>query len=405
MADTLIKVDNVSKKFCRDFKKSLWYGMKDLTGEMTGRKKTGHSELRDKEFWAVKDVSFEVKRGECLGLIGRNGAGKSTLLKMLNGLIKPDTGRIEMHGTVNALIELNAGFNPILTGRENIYISAAIRGLSKKETDQKIDSIIEFSELKDFINTPVQYYSSGMRVRLGFAIAAQLEPDILLLDEILAVGDMGFALKCYNKMDELLQKTAMVFVSHSMPQISRMCSQVIVLKDGRSVSNSYDVPRGISCYYDLYDFEKGINFKTEDAELESVFLTSKQKETNPSELFEMNQGDDFQVHIRIKLFRPVINPNIFLNFFDKEQRPFAEVYNFQEWISVGKIENTFNVVANFPDIQLTQGIYSIQVGFLEESGKERRNIFRIQSAVYFKVISNRHTWVPIQFKPKWELLM
>ena len=135
MSDTLITVDHISKKFCRDLKTSLWYGLKDITSEMTGRKKTEHSNLRDKEFWALKDLSFEVKRGECLGLIGRNGAGKSTILKILNGLIKPDTGKVEIFGSVGALIELSAGFNPILTGRDNIYNSAAIRGFSKKETD------------------------------------------------------------------------------------------------------------------------------------------------------------------------------------------------------------------------------------------------------------------------------
>ena len=403
MSDTLITVDHISKKFCRDLKTSLWYGLKDITSEMTGRKKTEHSNLRDKEFWALKDLSFEVKRGECLGLIGRNGAGKSTILKILNGLIKPDTGKVEIFGSVGALIELSAGFNPILTGRENIYNSAAIRGFSKKETDKKLYSIIEFSELKDFIDTPVQYYSSGMRLRLGFTIASHMEPDILLLDEVLAVGDMGFALKCFNKMDELLQNTAMVFVSHSMPQISRMCSKVIDLKNGRSVSESYDVQKGISFYYDQYELEKGSILKTEHAELESIYLSSEQHETNPSELFEMNQGDDFQVHLRIKLFKPVINPHIFLNFLDKEQTPFAEVYNFRECIPVETLENSFHIVASFSDVQFTQGIYSIQVGFFEESEKGRRHLFRIQSAVYFKVQSNRHAWVPIQFKPKWEL--
>ena len=144
--------------------------------------------LRKDEFWAVRDVSFEVRRGECLGLIGHNGAGKSTLLKMLNSLNRPDSGRITMRGRVGALIELNAGFNPILTGRENIYNQAALLGFSKKETDAKFDAIVDFSEIEEFLDMPVQNYSSGMRVRLGFAVAAQMEPDILLIDEVLAVG-------------------------------------------------------------------------------------------------------------------------------------------------------------------------------------------------------------------------
>jgi lipopolysaccharide transport system ATP-binding protein len=148
----------------------------------------------------VNDVSFELKRGQCLGLIGRNGAGKSTLLKMLNGLIKPDKGRIEMRGRVAALIELGAGFNPILTGRENIYNNAAILGFKKKETDHLLGDIIAFSEMEEFIDTPVQYYSSGMKVRLSFAVAAFLKPDVLILDKVLAVGDAGFRIKSFNKM-------------------------------------------------------------------------------------------------------------------------------------------------------------------------------------------------------------
>src|SRR5210317_2241023 len=180
MSDVLIKVENVSKKFCRDLKKSLWYGVKDIAGELSGRG-TSRNALRPGEFWSVKDISFELKRGECLGLIGANGAGKSTLLKMLNGLIKPDQGRISMRGRVGALIELGAGFNPILTGRENIYVNGAVLGFTKEEISRKFDEIVEFAELDEFINTPVQNYSSGMKVRFGFAVAAQMEPDILLI--------------------------------------------------------------------------------------------------------------------------------------------------------------------------------------------------------------------------------
>src|SRR5690606_278607 len=207
--EVLVRVENVSKKFCRDLKRSLWYGVKDILTEIYGsRKEQDH--LRRHEFWAVNDVSFELRRGECLGLIGHNGAGKSTLLKILNGLIKPDRGRVVIKGRVGALIELGAGFNPILTGRENVYVNGSILGLSKSEIARKLEAIVEFSEIGEFIDTPVQYYSSGMRIRLGFAIAAQLEPDVLLVDEVLAVGDIGFVLKCFNKMDALLKNTGII---------------------------------------------------------------------------------------------------------------------------------------------------------------------------------------------------
>jgi lipopolysaccharide transport system ATP-binding protein len=227
--DVLIKVEGVSKKFCRSLKKSLYYGLKDIAGETTGFNKN-QDQLRSEEFWAVNDVSFELRRGECLGLIGRNGAGKTTLLKMLNGLIKPNKGRIEMHGRIGALIALGAGFNPILTGRENIYVNASILGLCKKESAAKFEEIVHFAELNDFIDTPVQNYSSGMQVRLGFAVAAVLiKPDVLLLDEVLAVGDMGFKIKCLNSVRELMADAAVVFVSHTMQFVSQFCSRIACL--------------------------------------------------------------------------------------------------------------------------------------------------------------------------------
>ena len=232
MSETLITVEGVSKKFCRSLKKSLWYGLQDLGREITGRRHGGNGELRPDEFWAVKDVSFELKRGECLGLIGRNGAGKTTLLRMLNGLIKPDTGRIEMRGRVGALIALGAGFNPILTGRENIHVNASVLGLSKHEIIAKIDEIIDFAEIREFIDMPVQSYSSGMAVRLGFAVASTLNPDILILDEVLAVGDLNFQSKCFQRIGKLVENSAVILVSHYPHHIKKMCDRALLLERG-----------------------------------------------------------------------------------------------------------------------------------------------------------------------------
>ncbi|MBA4057225.1 MAG: ABC transporter ATP-binding protein, partial [Marivirga sp.] len=226
--EVLIRVEGVSKKFCRNLKRSLWYGVRDIAQGMFGGNPS--SELRKDEFWAVRDMNFEVRRGECLGLIGHNGAGKSTLLKMLNGLIGPDEGRIEIHGKIGALIELGAGFNPMLTGSENIYNNGAVLGFTKADIDRKFSEIVAFSELEEFINMPVQNYSSGMKVRLGFAIAAQMEPDVLIIDEVLAVGDIGFVLKCFNVIDKLLENTCVIFVSHSMPMVSRICTELILME-------------------------------------------------------------------------------------------------------------------------------------------------------------------------------
>lgn len=257
--EVLVRAQGVGKKFCRDLKKSLWYGLKDVASELNPFGRIGWAvnhqssainsapTLRPGEFWANQDISFELRRGECLGLIGHNGAGKTTLLKMLNGLIKPDSGRIEMRGRVGALIALGAGFNPILTGRENIYVNGSILGLTKREIDEKIDDIIDFAEIRDFIDAPVQSYSSGMAVRLGFAVATAMKPDVLILDEVLAVGDISFRSKCYTKIGDLRKSAAIIFVSHNMTQVSSICSSCILLANGRS-SNKTPVDKGISEY-------------------------------------------------------------------------------------------------------------------------------------------------------------
>jgi ABC-type polysaccharide/polyol phosphate transport system ATPase subunit len=240
--DVLVKVDNVSKRFCRSLKRSLSYGLQDMGSEIGGRRHGGGSglpqssadvQLRPDEFWAVKDVSFELRRGECLGLIGRNGAGKTTLLRMLNGLIKPDTGSINTSGRVGALIALGSGFNPILSGRENIYIGGSVVGLAKREINNKIDEIIDFAEISEFIDAPVQSYSSGMQARLGFAVASSLNQEILLIDEILSVGDTAFREKCYQRLAEMRKKgSSFIFVSHSTLAIELMCDQCLYMIKG-----------------------------------------------------------------------------------------------------------------------------------------------------------------------------
>jgi lipopolysaccharide transport system ATP-binding protein len=228
----LIKVEGVKKKFCRGLRKSLQYGLQDIAADLLGR--TAAPELRRDEFYAVDDVSFELNRHECLGIIGRNGAGKTTLLKMLNGLIKPDAGRIAVRGRMGALIALGAGFNPILSGRENIYVNGSILGMRKAEISAKMESIIDFAELRDFIEAPVQSYSSGMAVRLGFAIAIHSHPDSLLLDEVLAVGDAAFQAKCYNALSEFRSRgIGFILVSHQLANIGYFCDRVLYLKHGR----------------------------------------------------------------------------------------------------------------------------------------------------------------------------
>ena len=238
--EILISCQNVSKRFCRDFRRSLVYGCVDSARDLLGVSseiRTGDS-LREGEFLSVKDASFELRRGESLGLIGRNGAGKTTLLKILNGLIKPDSGKVIIRGRVGALIALGAGFNPILTARENIMVNGAILGLPRKRIKEVFDDIIEFAGIEDFVDSPLRTFSSGMSVRLGFAIAAHMEPDILLIDEVLAVGDLAFRQKCLRFIEGFKsQGGSFILVTHNLNQILSSCEKAVLLDKGEVVAN------------------------------------------------------------------------------------------------------------------------------------------------------------------------
>ena len=296
--EPVIAVKNVGKKFCRSLHRSLVYGVQDICGDLLGQ--SASTRLRTGEFWANEGIDFELKQGECLGLIGRNGAGKTTLLKLLNGLIKPDSGHISIRGRVGALIALGAGFNPILTGRENIYINGTVLGLSKLEIDENFEKIVSFAELSEFVDSPVQNYSSGMQVRLGFAIASTLEPDLLLVDEVLAVGDTRFRFKCYERMLELKEKGAsVILVSHQMADIMRITDRVIVLHKGKKVfdGSTYE---GISCYEDYsMDGVSLANPQSENLSLQDFAIT---KAGEAVEGFQT--GDDVEVQLKIKVAKP-----------------------------------------------------------------------------------------------------
>ena len=250
--EPVVTLEGVGKKFCRTLKRSMLYGLADIGRNLAGL--SSHSSaLRRGEFWAVDNVSFSVRQGETLGIIGPNGSGKSTLLKMLNGIYWPNKGRIALRGKVGALIDVGAGFHPYLSGRENIYINGAILGMSRAETKSKFDEIVAFAQIGEFLNSPVKHYSSGMLVRLGFSIAIHFMPEILLLDEILAVGDIAFQRKSYNRIKQLKkQGSAIILVSHSLGTILNNCEKVLYLDKGvvrelgetKAVINAY-VTRGM----------------------------------------------------------------------------------------------------------------------------------------------------------------
>src|SRR5258706_1479763 len=193
---------------------------------------------RFEKIWALRDVNFEVEPGEVVGIIGRNGAGKSTLLKILSRVTDPTGGRVELYGRLGSLLEVGTGFHPELTGRENVFLNGAILGMRRAEIARKFDEIVAFSEIEKFIDTPVKWYSSGMYLRLAFSVSAHLEPEILILDEVLAVGDTGFQIQCFNKMQEIRRDgRTILFVSHSMQSVNRLCQRAIYLSDGRIVDD------------------------------------------------------------------------------------------------------------------------------------------------------------------------
>ena len=242
MSDTVIRVENLSKKYLIGSQKQEGYTT--LRDELTDKAKYLRRKLLQpfqrlpdlavKEFWALRDVSFEIKMGDRVGIIGRNGAGKSTLLKILSRITEPSTGRISIQGRIASLLEVGTGFHPELTGRENIYLNGAILGMSRVEIKKKFDEIVAFAEVEKFLDTPVKRYSSGMYVRLAFAIAAHLEPEILIVDEVLAVGDVRFQKKCLGKMEDVSRHgRTILFVSHHMAAVRTLCSRAMLMKNGQ----------------------------------------------------------------------------------------------------------------------------------------------------------------------------
>lgn len=287
----LIRCESVSKKFCRTLRRSMLYGLLDVAGAAVGL--SGRPGLlRRDEFWAVDGVSLELGGGTTLGVIGENGSGKTTLLKLLAGIFSPDRGAVSTAGTVGSLIALGAGFHPALTGRENIYVNAAILGMDNRQISRGFDRIVEFADIGAFLDTPVKNYSSGMFARLGFSVAVHCQPDILLVDEVLAVGDEGFQLKCFNKIGELKrQGTAVVLVSHNLHRISVFCDRVLVMDRGRP-SLFEDAAQGVSAYMRLF---KG----SREREIEKICSGNRDFRVTDVRLSgrELKPGDAFSLRL------------------------------------------------------------------------------------------------------------
>jgi len=374
MNEIVVSIESVSKKYCKSLKSSMLYGLSDISRNILGL--SARSErLRKGEFWAVDDVSFELKRGETLGIIGPNGSGKTTTLKMLNGIFWPDKGKITIKGKVGALIEVGAGFHPMLTGRENIYINGAILGMNKKEIDKKFDSIVDFADIGDFLDTPVKNYSSGMYVRLGFAVAIHSDPDLLLIDEILAVGDGTFRHKCYRKMDEIKKKktAAIIFVSHNLLMAERICDSGLFLYQGR-IKSSGDIRNVVQEYQKLIaeSMEKqkknslalgGMPHCSGELKILDVQYLSR----SGKEPVGFSTGESWGVRIAYETGKGIVNPVVQISLVSMEGVHIATFGTHFDSVEVGRLEKTGTIECWMDRLPLLFNTYYVTVGIYEST--------------------------------------
>jgi lipopolysaccharide transport system ATP-binding protein len=319
-----------------------------------------------REFWALRDVSFDLRKGEVVGLIGRNGAGKSTLLKILSRVTQPTTGRAEIHGRVGSLLEVGTGFHPELTGRENAYLNGAILGMSRKEIDRKFDEIVAFAEVGDFIDTPLKHYSSGMQMRLAFAVAAHLEPETLLVDEVLAVGDLLFQKKCLGKMGEVASGgRTIVFVSHQLNQIRRLCEKVIWLDQGK-IFQAGPTPE-ITGAYETYMTQRaeGAQDKAGGPNIQNGFVSWEIVEPRVENPHLLTTAGKVRIKFLLRLNKPVSDGLHGIALFNHER----QLMFGWETRHLELTEGVHEFHYTFPTLPLRPGMYSWDVA-LFDVGKE-----------------------------------
>jgi lipopolysaccharide transport system ATP-binding protein len=398
--EVVVSATNVSKKFCRKLRRSMAYGIVDLGMNLLGMR-PDLGRLRRDEFWALKDVSFELRRGEVLGLIGLNGSGKTTLLRLLAGILPPDTGEIRVKGRVGALIAVGAGFHPHMTGRENIYLNGIILGMSRYELDSKFRDIVEFSEIGDFLDAPVSTYSAGMRVRLGYSIAVHIEPDILIIDEVLAVGDIAFKMKCFNMLDRITRDAAVIIVSSEMPPIARICTDVMVLNNGVVAFKGDDVTAAIEYYYSSYEGEGPRVSGSGRAEIDAINLYVENSTERPTGPLSVKYMGDLCMEIFFSTLPGIDNPRLVVCIYDKELRPVAELNSYGS-VDTAVEDGGAGVSLKIPKLQLSTGQYSVSVIVLDEGGQEI--LCRYDSAKTFRVVGSSVGWAPFRLECEWRRL-
>jgi len=364
MTDIAIKVENLSKMYRIGVEESHPQTAAQTTRSLVTSpfsylRRMMRPPTEEETLWALNDVSFEIKRGEVVGIIGPNGAGKSTLLKILSRITEPTSGWAEIRGRVGSLLEVGTGFHPELTGRENIYLSGALLGMRREEINRQFDEIVDFSGVEKFIDTPVKRYSSGMNVRLGFAVAAYLEPEVLLVDEVLAVGDIAFQRKCLGKMNNVVDAgRTVVFVSHNMPAVRNLCRKSLLLIDGTVHTNS-DTEIAINNYLDLFGETQTTRLVLPNGNPDAPgFATSLQfidKADRPAQQFKI--GEIWHVILNFTITK--ITPHVIgaIGLLTQDGFPIITYWSYPSDLSPGNYQIKFTI-----DLPLASGVFRFSIG-------------------------------------------
>jgi lipopolysaccharide transport system ATP-binding protein len=397
--DYIVEVNNLSKKFSKSLRRSMLYGAQEAMLAFIG--KPGISDrLRRSEFWALDDVNLKLSRGQALGVIGQNGSGKTTLLSLLAGIYPPDKGSIKIQGRVAALIGLGAGFESKLTGLENIYLKGTLLGMSTDEIKHKLDEIIAFSELEDFISMPISNYSSGMRVRLGFSIATASDPDLILLDEVLAVGDRNFRAKCFRKVDSMASNACLLLVSHNMNLISRVCTDIMVLEKGKVLYYGGSVSEGIEFYNNHYKLDEASEFGTDEIKIRKIFWGDNADIAD--DVVRLNYRDELTLNMEVCLPAKITDPRFRLIIFNNNFIPIAE--------SVAEIPLTDldsqekrcpRIQVTLPAVELVSGGYTITI--VIEDTTTNTFLKRFHAIKAFEVSGDTFSSSNIRLQAKWEI--
>lgn len=390
MGKTVIKVENLSKKYILRHQQGASYStFRDmLAGTVKSLLKGKSTKSKSKEeFWALNDVSFEINQGDRVGIIGRNGAGKSTLLKILSRIVAPTKGRITIDGRVASLLEVGTGFHPELTGRENIFLNGSILGMSKAEIALKFDEIVAFAEVEQFLDTPVKRYSSGMYVRLAFAVAAHLEPEILIVDEVLAVGDAEFQKKCLGKMQDVSSAgRTVIFVSHNMGAINSLCNRAILLNKG-GIEAIGDTATITSMYFsnnkeNKGEYEVGKSNGSERVVVEKVILRNRQGIAQSDFQF----GDNLEVEIQLNALENFKSPYMWVAI-TSPLGPITNASGLIDGYRSSEFTTGMNTVkCTFFNLPLLLGQYTIHVGIRAQDGQTA--LTESKDVAVFNMISN-----------------